>query len=366
MSISVDSPAPRDLVMIVPGDPDQRTGGYLYDARIVEALRRQGHRVEVIGLEGNFPQIDCRAREALQQALRDQPEGQAVIIDGLALGNLPAVAAEQASRLDLTALVHHPLGDESGLSEPQRDAYLANECQALGQVARVIVTSNFTARRLKALGVEGPIHVVEPGVDSAPLAERAWPAPPGQPVSLLCVATLTPRKGHAVLIEALADLIDHEWHCRLIGAADRDPDWTQCLRDQTREFGLESRISFDGECDVATLEAAYHQADVLVLPSFYEGYGMVITEALARGLPVIATTGGALADTLPAEAGWRVPPGDSKAFARALREWFENPPQREGYRAGAVAARQTLADWTSAGIAFARALSPSRPDEVSP
>lgn len=101
-----------------------------------------------------------------------------------------------------------------------------------------------------------------------------------------------------------------------------------------------------------------------MLASYYEGYGMVVTEALARGLPVITTTGGALADTLPAEAGLAVSPGDSRALAAALARWFEAPALRARLRGGARDARQRLGDWHAAGDAFAEAL--PEPAELAP
>ena len=167
------------FTLIVAGDPGQRTGGYLYDARIVEALREQGHQVTVVGLEGRFPLADEVAASALANALEQQTSGARVILDGLAVGALPNVVARHADRLDLTALLHHPLGDEQGLSSDEQQHLHRSELTGLGCVARIIVTSRFTARRLTALAEQyavpltAPISVVEPGVAHAPLS----PAP---------------------------------------------------------------------------------------------------------------------------------------------------------------------------------------------
>ncbi|WP_168380869.1 glycosyltransferase family 4 protein [Modicisalibacter radicis] len=346
----------RTLSLLVAGDPGQLTGGYVYDARIAEALREQGWRVSVIGLEGRFPEPDAGAARALDATLADHPDGARVVIDGLAMGGLPEVIADHAERLDLTALVHHPLADETGLDPAQRTRFMISETRALGAVGRVIVTSAFTARRLADFDVPAEhITAIEPGVARAPLSPRATADQPG-PARLLCVATITPRKGHEVLVDALARLADRDWQAICIGGLDRDAGHARHVRERIAAHGLEARVELAGERAHDQLADAYRDADLFVLPSHYEGYGMVISEALAHGLPVIATTGGALAHTLPRDAGLAVPPGDSAALAEALRRWFDEPELRQRLRQGAQRAREGLADWSDAGRAFAAAL----------
>lgn len=347
------------LTLIVAGDPQQLTGGYVYDARIADALREQGWQVDVVGLDGRFPEPDDVASRSLDDALADQPDGARVVIDGLAMGALPEVIARHAGRLDLTALVHHPLADETGLDEAQRTRFAISETRALAGVSRVIVTSPFTARRLADYDVAAErIAVVEPGVERLPLpAERDDGA-----TRLLCVATVTPRKGHDVLVDALATLADRDWRCDCIGGLDRDADHVDHVRERITATGLEARFRLLGERPPSQLGSAYQDADLFVLPSYYEGYGMVISEALAHGLPVITTTGGALAHTLPAEAGLQVPPGDADALADALARWFDDAELRRTLRDGARRAREALQDWSAAGRAFAGALQRSPGD----
>ncbi|SHE99052.1 Glycosyltransferase involved in cell wall bisynthesis [Modicisalibacter ilicicola DSM 19980] len=344
------------LTLIVAGDPEQFTGGYLYDARIVEALRRQDWNVEVIGLEGSFPEPDETAAQALEEALARQPDGTRVVIDGLAMGGLPEIVAAHRERLTLTALIHHPLADETGLDPAQRTRFTLSETLALGAVGRIIATSPYTARRLADFAVPAErVAVIEPGVEPAPLARRGADDPTTRQ-HLLCVATVIPRKGHDVLLEALSRLRDRDWQCDCIGALDRDKDHAATIADELREQGLEGRIRLLGERSPDALREAYQNADLFILPSRYEGYGMVITEALARGLPVITTTGGALAHTLPEEAGLSVPPDDPEALADALQRWFDDPELRTRLRDGAGKARSALKDWHAAGQAFAAAL----------
>ncbi|MGY0553559.1 glycosyltransferase [Vreelandella sp. 2A-K22] len=344
--------------LIVAGDPAQRTGGYIYDAQIVSALRDQGWEIDVVGLAGTFPDADAEAAEALTQALASLPDQAAVVIDGLAMGALPEVVAQHAQRLEITALLHHPLGDELGLEEADQQRFHRSELNALAHVARIIVTSHFTARRLPELAAhyEMPLNpsvtVVEPGVAQAPISPAAEP---GELLRLLCVATLTPRKGQDILVKALAGVSGDHWQCDCYGGA-RDATFTQRVQQLIDQNGLQDSVRLHGECDGATLEAAYRSAHALVLPSWYEGYGMVVTEALAHGLPVITTTGGALRDTLPAGAGLSVEPGDVDALQDALSRFCHDDKLRHQLRQGAAQARDALSDWQEAGARFAAAL----------
>ena len=345
------------LTLIVAGDPGQLTGGYVYDARIVAALRARGRSVEVVGLEGRFPAPDDPARDSMARALSALPDGARVVIDGLAMGGLPEVIAPHADRLAIIALVHHPLADETGLDEANRRHFLDSETRALALARRVIVTSRWTARGLDRFGVAASrLRVVEPGVEAAPLAFSALDLESPGPRRLLCVATLIPRKGHDLLLEALAALQDRDWRLEVVGSHARDPDHAAGLFAAARRYGLEERILWAGERDAAGLAAAYHRAELFVLPSRYEGYGMVVTEALSRGLPVLTTTGGALVDTLPAQAGLAVPPGDAAALGDALAAWLDDADLRRRLRRGAREARHDLSDWQQAGDRFLAAL----------
>ena len=325
----------RRLDFIVPGDPAQRTGGYLYDAHIVAALRGLGWTVDVHGLPGRFPDADATARDALERTLAGLPSGRQVVVDGLALGGLPEVAVRHGHRLALVALVHHPLADERGLSLARRHCLLASERAALAAAGCVITTSPWTARRLADFGLQpSRVCTVEPGVTPLALA----PAD-GEPPRLLCVGTVSRRKGQDLLVRALARLRDAPWHCDCIGSSTRDPDFAGAVAGLIREAGLADRIELHGECDDARLRAAYAGADLFVLPSHYEGYGMVVTEAIAAGLPVLTTTGGALSETLPPGAGIVVPPDDVDALTEALAALIGDRARRHALREGARKAR---------------------------
>ncbi|WP_372614045.1 glycosyltransferase family 4 protein [Halomonas sp.] len=246
-----------------------------------------------------------------------------MLIDGLAMGGLPEQVEPHADRLRILALVHHPLADETGLDALRRQAFLESETRALAAARRVIVTSSHTARGLSRLGVaEERIRVVEPGVEPSSLAASALDLKDDdRPQRLLCVATLTPRKGQDLLIEALAGLTDRDWECEAVGSHERDPDYAARLVAETGRRGLSERLHWSGEKDADGLAAAYHRADLFVLPSHYEGYGMVVTEALA--------------DTLPPTAGMTLPPGDALALRDALARWLDDPDWRRQLRQGA-------------------------------
>jgi len=351
----------ESLTLVVPGDPDQRTGGYLYDARIVEQLRRLGWSVEVIGLGGRFPDADELARRSMQEVLDARPDGAHVLIDGLALGGVPDAVSPHAGRLDMTALVHHPLADETGLDDMLRERLLEREARALAACRRVIVTSRSTARRLRELDLDHrPARVIEPGVEAAEPAEAAAArlagCEPGGPERLLCVASLTPRKGQDVLVEALAGLAGRDWHCVLAGSTVRDAEFAARVTRAIERAGLAGRIECIGECEADRLDTEYRRAGVCLLPSHYEGYGMVVVEALARGLPLITTTGGALADTAPEDCCLKVEPGDVAGLRRAVGRWLDDPTLRRRLTRRAFERRAHLRDWAEAGRAFAAAL----------
>jgi glycosyltransferase involved in cell wall biosynthesis len=339
------------LHFVVPGPLDQRTGGYIYDRRIVEGLRALGRAVQVHELAGCFPQPDAKARAAGTEAIAKISPGALPVIDGLAL---PAFAElEGRPPRPWVALVHHPLALETGLTPHQALAFADLERKLLARAARVIVTSPGTRRDLAAHDVEAArIGVVCPGTDPAPLARGG--AGPG--LALLCVASLTPRKGHLVLLDALGEVTDLEWHLTCVGSAERDPACAQAILAALGRLGLRERVTLVGERAEADVAPFYDRADLFVLASHHEGYGMVLAEALARGLPVVSTTAGAIPDTVPPGAGLLVPPGEAWTLAEALRQVMTEPGLRTRLMAGARAARHDLPSWHDAARAFAAEL----------
>ncbi|MBC7991688.1 MAG: glycosyltransferase family 4 protein, partial [Rhizobacter sp.] len=343
----------RGCHFVIPGDWHTPTGGYRYDRRIALALRESEWQVDLCTLGDSFPWPDAATLAQAQSQIDALPDGALVVADGLAFGAMPELAQRHAKRLRWVALVHHPLHIETGLADPAREALRASECEALQAASRVIVTSEATARDLAPMGVPSErIRVVEPGTDRV----QANRASTNGTVRLLCVATLTSRKGHAVLLQALAGLPALDWALHCVGSAQRDPSTSDHLRRVTFELGLGDRVHWHGELDEASLSAHYAAADLFVLPSFHEGYGMVVTESLAHGLPVVCTTGGALAQTLPRTAGLHVPPGDVSALREALAVLIGQPVERARFAAVARAAAEQLPTWPQAATRFAAVL----------
>lgn len=353
MSASADTVATRTLHIVVPGDPESVSGGYVYNRRIAAELEEFGWRVTMTGLKGRFPEADALAAASADACLAALPDGAAVVMDGLALGAVPEVARDHARRLALIGLVHLPLCDEGGLDAERREHYRKAETTALAAVRGVIATSGFTVRRLAELGMPtAHVRVVRPGTDPAPLASGSG----GPGTKMLCVANVMPRKGHDVLLRALAGLTDSDWTLTCIGSISPDDDWCRHVLELAREPALAGRVSFAGVRTGDALQAAYDEADLFVLPSHFESFGMVLTEALARGLPVVATTGGAVPETLPDDAALLVPAGDAPALGGALSSLIRDAERLARLRAGTVAARDKLETWEEAGRAFEASL----------
>jgi len=341
------------LEFVLPGDPETRTGGYEYDRRVVAGLRALGWTVRVHALPGAWPSPSAAERADAARQFAALPDGARVLVDGLAFGALPDIAAAQAARLRLVALVHHPLAEETGLAPAAAERLASAERAALGAARHVIVTSAPTAVALAAYGVEpARCVVIEPGTDAAPQARGSGSADS----LLLMVATLTPRKGHALLFEALAGLTDRAWRLECVGSDQRDPATAAALRAQIAASGLADRITLRGETGPDDLAAAYDGADLFVWPSLYEGYGMALAEALARGLPVVATRVGAAAALVGDDAGLLVTPADVAALRAALARWLDEPGLRRQCAAGAARARERLPRWEQASTDLARVL----------
>jgi glycosyltransferase involved in cell wall biosynthesis len=347
-------PSPRDCAFVVPGDWHAPTGGYRYDRRIVEELRAAGWRVQTVFLSDAFPWPDAAACADARRRIEGLADGLRVVVDGLAFGVLPQLARQHGARLRWVALVHHPLHLETGLEAMQRARLHHDEQRALSAARQVVVTSRATAVDLAALSVPpARIAVVEPGTDT--VAPRAPQRSEGA-LQLLCVATLTARKGHAVLLEALAGLKQLQWSLHLVGSATRDPATAQQLRNASTALGLAQRVHWHGEVDETSLSAHYAAADLFVLPSYHEGYGMAVAEALAHGLPVVATDAGALPQTLPHAAGRLVPPGDAAALRAALLALLADPGARAACARAARSAARQLPSWAQAAARFASVL----------
>ncbi|MBK9739129.1 MAG: glycosyltransferase family 4 protein [Actinobacteria bacterium] len=326
-------------------DPARPSGGNTYDRRVCRGLADLGWVVHECPVPGPWPRPDDAANARLARVIAAIPVGSVVLLDGLIASSAPEALVPEAARLRLVVVVHLPLGT---MTDGPVDETREREQAVLAAAAAVVATSAWTRRWLLehyALAASA-VHVAEPGVDAAGLA-------PGTPAggALLCVAAVAPHKGHDVLVAALARITDLDWRCLLVGALDRDAAFVQRLTRQAADAGVADRMTFAGPLAGAGLDHAYAAADVLVLASHAETYAMVVTEALAHGLPVLATAVGGLPQAVGRATGGRpsllVRPGDPDALAAALRCWLTDPGLRGRLRDRARERRATLAPWST-------------------
>jgi glycosyltransferase involved in cell wall biosynthesis len=344
----------KRFVFAVPGDLATPTGGYAYDRRMIAELQKLGWQIDVVDLGAGFPWADDETRAAAQARLLMVPPGGLIVADGLALGVLPEAARRLRADHALVALVHHPLALESGLTAGQADILRASERAALAAARHVIVTSSATARQLaEGYGLApDKITVARPGNDAAPAA----PGSSDGIVRLLSVGAIVPRKGFDVLIAALATHAALPWRLTIAGDRTRDPQTAAQLDADIARHKLGDRVTLLGAVSPERLSQLYGEADLFVLASRYEGYGMAYAEAIAHGLPVIGSNAGAIPDTVPARAGLLVAPDDVGAFAQALGRLIGDADERKDMMAAAQAAARQLPSWRQSAEIFARAL----------
>lgn len=335
----------------IPGDISTPTGGYRYDRRVMEELRLLGWNMRHLPLPGDFPAPSEASLFETERLLGATPKNAMVLFDGLALGALPAEMLDRVPRRYI-ALVHHPLALETGISKELAGAFARLEREALKRVLHVVVTSQPTADLLvQDFGVARErITVAEPGTESASRARG------DKTTRLLGVGSITPRKGFNTLVAALSEITDLEWEFRIAGSLDRDLKATENLRCQIAQASLQDRIHLLGTLNDEALADEYDRATLFVLPSHFEGYGMAFTEAMARGLPIVACEGGAVTTTVPADVGVFVAPGNAKALAEKLRWLLTNPAEIKQRSDASWKHAANLPRWKDAALKIAGVL----------
>jgi glycosyltransferase involved in cell wall biosynthesis len=328
-------------------DPARPSGGNAYDRHVCRGLTSIGWSVHEHAVRGRWPRPDAASFAALDGVVQRIPDHAVVLLDGLVASTAPEVLVPQARRLRLVVLVHMPLGHRPA-DDGAGDARM-RERAVLSVAAAVVTTSAWTRRRLLELYQLPPdrVHVAEPAVDAADLATGTTAGG-----ALLCVAAVTPDKGHDMLLDALATVTDLSWRCVCVGSLDRAPAFVEDLRRRSLDAALGDRVCFAGPRSGADLDRAYAATDLLVLASRGEAYGMVVVEALARGLPVVATDVGGLTEALGHGAdgirpGLLVPPDDPAALGAALRAWLGDAELRGRLRRAACERRKGLSRWST-------------------
>lgn len=342
------------VAFAVPGDLTTPTGGYAYDRRIIAELKRLGWQVDIVDLGSGFPHPSAEQQRDARVMLSAVADGCPIVVDGLAFGVLAKAAACLRQQYPLIALVHHPLALESGLDAGEADAFRASETAALACASRIVTTSRATARLLAA-DYDVPctrITVARPGSDMAAHSHGSGDGV----MQLVSVGAVVARKGYDVLIAALATLTDLPWRLTIAGDRSRDGVAVAQLDSDIARYRLSERVTVLGAVPPEQVETIYAGADLFALASRFEGYGMAFAEAIAHGLPVVATTAGAIPDTVPSGAGILVPPDDVDGLAAALRRLIEHPQQRQAMAAKARAAAKTLPTWAESAALFSQAI----------
>ena len=334
-------------------DPARPSGGNVYDRQVCRELSSIGWSVHEHAVPGAWPRRDAASLAALAGVLERIPSIAAVLLDGLIASTAPDVLVPQAGRLRLVVLVHMPLGHRPLDADTQ-----TRERAVLSAGVAVVTTSAWTKRRLLELyPLDGArVHVAEPGVEAAEVVVGTRTGG-----ALLCVAAVRFEKGHDVLLDGLEMVAGESWHCVCVGSLDRDPSFVDAVRGRVLEAGLGERVEFPGPRTGAALDRSYAAADLLVLASRAETYGMVVTEALARGLPVVASDVGGVTEALGRGAGGirpgiLVPPEDPGALAGALRAWLGDAELRRRLRQAARERRESLSGWSRTASVLAGAL----------
>jgi len=350
-------------------DRDTPTGGTVYDQNLVTELRALGIAVRLHQLAGPWPETDASTQANLAQSLRAQP---ACLVDGILAGASPeVVAAAVESGHAVTLVVHLPISDELGLDPARRERYAALEGQAVRAASGVVCPSHWCAAELRQRYGRSDLGVAIPGVTPAPAAPGSQHS--GGAPRLLTLASLTPTKDQLTLVRAFARLTDLAWSADLVGFDVADPGYAARVRHEVAEAGLKDRISVTGALTGSALDQRWDAADLLVLPSRVETFGLVVTEALARGIPAIVSAGTGAVEalqqgaTVPTDAvqgtagptdamqgtagptdampGTAVPPGDPTALAAVLRRWLTEPTLRRAWQQSALARRGNLPGW---------------------
>ena len=350
--------------LVVPGNVRHNSGGNVYNAALARELSALGVDVDVCPLGGGWPVGSPEDRRRLAALLRgvDDAGGtndhagadrRVTLVDGLlACGAPEELAAAAAAGHPAWILLHMPLDDtghgEAGL-----------ERRALRAAAGVICTSTSAAAGVRARhGLDG-VRTALPGSDPAALAAGS------EPPHLLALAALLPNKDQSLLLAALSDLTDLPWTASLVGSDTADPAYAARLRDTVNRLGLQDRVRIPGELRGVALAAEWAPADLSLLISRAETFGLVVTESIARGVPVVVRAGTGAVEALAAGTPGAAVPGaavalgaDPAPLTRVLRRWLSEPRLRTRWRAAAVDARDRLPGWDATARAVLAALDP--------
>ena len=286
---------------------------------------------------GGYPEpqaFSLRARRALQSRQGDFD----LIHDNQCLGT--GVLGMMADGWPVMATIHHPitvdraLDYEHATTDRQVDAvrrwygFVDIQMEVARQLPKVLTVSSCSAAGIAAdMGVPPErLSVVPVGVDSRLFQPTEGPTIPG--MILATASSDSPLKGLVPLVEALAKLRVEHPHATLtiVGR----PRLGSPAAETIERLGLGDAVTFTGPVEAKQIVQLYGRAEVAVVPSLYEGFSLPAIEAMACGVPLVATTGGALPEVAgpDGEAALLVPPSDPSALAGAISRLFDDPDLR--------------------------------------
>lgn len=339
----------RACTFAIPGDHRQKTGGFIYERRLLEELRAAGRDVRHVRLPPATPEPESAVQAEIARVLEALPPDRPLILDGLVFGAMQTNALARL-RCPVVAMLHHPMGLEQGLAPKLAQRLLAQETANLAHAAHVVVTSPHTRETYIGLGADqARITVALPGHDGPRDLPREEAGP-----RILSVGLLARRKGHDTLIRALALVADLDWTARIVGKT-FDPAFANSLVSLVGELGLDDRVDLAGELPDVELAAEYRRARIFALATRYEGYGMALAEALCHGLPIVTCAAGAVPDTV-GDAALLAPPDDPVGFATHLRRLLTSARDRADLAARSRAMGRDLPCWSDTAAVVGRVL----------
>jgi glycosyltransferase involved in cell wall biosynthesis len=327
--------------LVVYGDLDRRSGGYLYDAELVERLRAAGDTVEVISLpeRGYLASLVDNVSRSLVRRL-DRIDVDVLLQDELCHPSLALANRRVDADYPVVALVHHLRAEEERGPWRSRGAR-ALERRYLDSVDAYVCVSEATRRSVAALTDPEPCVVARPGgdrfADPPPAAEIRDRAADG-PLRVLFVGSVVPRKGVETLLSGLAR-VSGRWELTVVGDTGADPAYVDRLRERADVLGVADRVTFAGRVDDERLRSCYERSHLLAVPSRHEGYGIVYVEGMRFGLPPVASAAGGASEVVENRVnGFLVDPGDESAVTDAVAPLCWN---RDRLASLSLAARET-------------------------
>lgn len=352
------------VALVLYGDLDLVSGGFLYDRMLVDYLRRRGDEVEVVSLpwrpypRGLLDNVSPAVTRRLAGLKAD-----VVLQDELAHPSLWWINGHVRARggTPVVAIVHHLRCSESR-SAWQNRLYRLVERRYLASVDGFIFNSRTTRETVENLtGREKPSVVALPGANRFParigreeLAARV--RKPG-PLRLLFLGNVIPRKGLHTLLGALATLPRGEWRLTVVGSLEADTAYVRQIRDHVHRAGLDAWVEFTGILEDEKLAARLAGNHLMAVPSSYEGFGIVYLEGMFFGLPALATTAGGAREIIThGRDGFLTPPGDVGALASSIRTLMADRNLLLAMSRAAQARFAAHPTWEEAGAAVHRFL----------